>query len=79
MPKFNPVDPGKIHICRNTFWCGCDNGWICAFNVRRYSGIFRMAMPFYMVDNINKDNRILGMKTHELADPNLLKRGAAQP
>ena len=68
----DPVDPGKIYIYHNTFWGGYDKGWICAFNVRRYSDLFRTAMPFYVVNNIYKDNRILGVKTHELAGPNLL-------
>ena len=68
----DPVDPGKIYIYHNTFWGGYDDGWICAFNVRRLSNIFRTVMPFFVVNNIYKDNRILGVKTHELAGPNLL-------
>ena len=67
-----PVDAGKFYIYHNTFWGGFDKGWICAFKVRKYSERFRMVMPFYVVNNIYKDNPILGVKTHELAGPNLL-------
>lgn len=68
----DPVDAGKFYIYHNTFWGGFDKGWNCAFRVRQYSKMFRMAMPFYVVNNIYKDNPVLGAKTHELAGPNLL-------
>ena len=66
-----PVDAGKIHIYHNTFWGGDD--WRPAFSVQYLYERFRMAMPFYLVNNIFKDcpSRLLTM-THELAGPNLL-------
>ena len=68
----DPVDAGKFYIYHNTFWGGHDKGWNCAFYVRYLSKRFRMVMPFYELNNIFKDNPRLGVKTHELAGPDLL-------
>ena len=67
-----PVDPGKIYIYHNTFWGGNDTGWNCAFDVAYLSRRFRMVMPFFVVNNIYKDNPRMEIKTHELAGPNVL-------
>ena len=68
----DPVDGGKFYIYHNTFWGGEDKGWNCAFGVRTYSRRFRMVLPFFVFNNIYKDNPVLGANTHELAGPNLL-------
>ena len=68
----DPVDAGKFYIYHNTFWGGVDAEWNCAFRVRPYSRRFRMVMPFFVFNNIFKDNPLLEVKTHEVAGPNLL-------
>ena len=68
----DPVDAGKIYIYHNTFWGGVDFGWERAFGVREYSQRFRMALPFFVFNNIFKDNPLLEVKTHEVPGPNLL-------
>ena len=68
----DPVDAGKFYIYHNTFWGGIDIGWNYAFRVRPYSLRFRMVMPFFVFNNIFKDNPLLEVKTHEVAGPNLL-------
>ena len=68
----DPVDAGKFYIYHNTFWGGVDSNWNYAFRVRPYSLRFRMVMPFFVFNNIFKDNPLLEVKTHEVAGPNLL-------
>ena len=68
----DPVDAGKFYIYHNTFWGGVDREWNYAFRVRPYSRRFRMVMPFFVFNNIFKDNPLLEVKTHEVAGPNLL-------
>ena len=79
----DPVDAGKIYLYHNTFWGGVDNGWNCAFGVRVYSRRFRMVMPFFVFNNIFKDNPLLEVETHEVPGPNVLYafngKAAAQP
>ena len=67
-----PVDAGRICIYHNTFWGGNDTGWNCAFDVGYLSRRFRMVMPFFVVNNIYKDNPRMEIRTHELAGPNVL-------
>ena len=67
----NPVDAGKIYIYHNTFWGGNEDG-VPMFNVRGLWERFRMQMPFFLINNIIKDNPRFSIVTHELAGPNLL-------
>ena len=68
----DPVDAGRIYLYHNTFWGGVDFGWDRAFGVREYSQRFRMALPFFVFNNIFKDNPLLEVKTHEVPGPNVL-------
>ena len=65
-----PVDAGKFYIYHNTFWGG--SYIVPAFSVKHLQEKFRMVMPFFVVNNIYKDNWRLWTGTHELAGPNLL-------
>ena len=66
----NPVDGGKIYLYHNTFWGGRDDS--PAFTVAYLSTRFRMVLPFFVINNIFKDNPRLWTTTHELAGPNVL-------
>ena len=67
----NPVDAGKIYIYHNTFWGGIEN-YVPTFTVKYLSERFRMSMPFFVFNNIMKDNPRTCTKTHDLTCPNLL-------
>ena len=70
----NPVDAGKIYIYHNTFWGGNDKGYPAAFEVHGLSLRFRMSLPFFVFNNIYKDNYRVEPKTHDLPGPNVLYR-----
>jgi len=65
------VDAGKIYIYHNTFWGGLD-GEAPVFSVLTYYKRFRMPMPFYILNNIYKDNHRLYTTHYDLTGPNLL-------
>ena len=67
----DPVDAGKIYIYHNTFWGGNDGG-SPLFTVTNLSKRFRMPLPFFVVNNIIKDNPRWSVVTHDLPGPNLL-------
>lgn len=70
-----PVDPGRFYIYHNTFWGG-EEGAPCV-NVVYLHQRFRMAMPFFVVNNIFKDTPRHNTKSCELTGPNLLYTFAA--
>ena len=70
-----PVDAGKFYIYHNTFWGG-EEGAPCV-NVVYLHQRFRMAMPFFVVNNIFKDTPRHNTKSCELTGPNLLYTFAA--
>jgi len=53
----NPVDAGKFYIYHNTFWGGSERDtFMTQLPVLYLSNRFRMAMPFFAVNNFLKDH-----------------------
>ncbi|MBR7140063.1 MAG: DUF1565 domain-containing protein [Lentisphaeria bacterium] len=65
-----PVDAGKFYIYHNTFWGGSNRYIPIDFETLPLR--FRMALPFFIVNNIFKDSGRLSTTDHELTAPNLL-------
>ena len=64
-----PVDAGRFYIYHNTFWGGQDGGY--GLSVDRHSRMFRMALPFYFINNIVKFCPRHNSKTLDAMEGNL--------
>ena len=69
----NPVDAGKFYIYHNTFWGGSErDSFMTQLPVLYLSNRFRMAMPFFAVNNIFKDHGNWRQSQQELFRGNVL-------
>ena len=69
----NPVDAGKFFIYHNTFWGGSErDSFMTQLPVLYLSNRFRMAMPFFAVNNIFKDHGNWRQSQQELFRGNVL-------
>ena len=69
----NPVDAGKFYICHNTFWGGSEkDSFMTQLPVLYLSRRFRMAMPFFAVNNLFKDHCNWRQSQQELFSGNVL-------
>ena len=69
----NPVDAGKFYICHNTFWGGSErDSFMTQLPVLYLSNRFRMAMPFFAVNNLFKDHCNWRQSQQELFAGNVL-------
>ena len=69
----NPVDAGKFYIYHNTFWGGSErDSFMTQLPVLYLSRRFRMAMPFFAVNNLFKDHCNWSQAQQELFQGNVL-------